>query len=417
MAHVSAWCVASTPRLADWLVPIAVVALQGFAVAPAAAQGWAPRTETRAAVITSARLNVGNGRTQFVMTASQAIIPNVFTLSAPYRIVIDIADVAFRLQPQTGQRGRGLVRQFRYGLLAPGRGRIVIDLVRPARFVSRIVEGAGRTVTFMLDLEPGTAQTFRDDSAPPSRKTPRALRPPRSARAKRGPPIIVIDPGHGGVDPGAIGDGGAAEKAITLAVAHALRAALKRTRRYQIVMTRATDVYISLDRRVAIAAELDADLFISLHADAVADAAAALRTRGASVYTLSENPSDRNARRVADRENASDALAGLRTASTSTDLVRSILIDLMQRESADRAFVFREKLLGTFRGRLRLSGEPRRSANFRVLRQIATPAVLVELGYMSNPQDRAQLTRRAWQTQVASAIQAAIDAFFKQYRR
>lgn len=406
-------------RVASFVIAVmAVLMTTGFAASQARARDWSTQLTQQSAVATHARVEASGSVTRFKLTTDKAIWPHVFALANPYRIVIDIAEVRFHLPPGTGTTGAGLISQFRYGLLAPGRGRIVLDLSAPVAFTSKIGGDDARTRQFILELRQVAPSEFQGERVaahpPPSKPS----KPPlRSRRERKGLPIVVIDPGHGGVDPGAIADKTAIEKNVTLGVGLELRKALRRGGRVRVVMTRVADVYVSLDARVEKAANLGADLFISLHADAVADKAMAVYARGATIYLMSNRASDRTASRLASKENASDSAAGVQTASSATSLVRSILIDLVRRESADKAAAFRERLLKALRGKIKLGQQPRRSAEFRVLRQVVTPSVLVELGYMSHPRDRQLLRSSAWQAKVAGAIAKAVEAHFRKTPR
>jgi N-acetylmuramoyl-L-alanine amidase len=178
-------------------------------------------------------------------------------------------------------------------------------------------------------------------------------------------------------------------------------------------MTRSQDVFVSLDERVAISRRHQGDLFVSIHADSLPTREAARTVRGATVYTLAEQASDDAARRVADKENAVDLLAGLPVTQTDDEQVRDILIDLMRRESQGFANDFRRSLLGALRPTARLSRDPERSGPFRVLRQPATPAVLIELGYISNAEDEKQMLSVEWQSRVAESVARAVDGHFR----
>ncbi len=183
--------------------------------------------------------------------------------------------------------------------------------------------------------------------------------------------------------------------------------------RYEVRMTRTSDVFVSLDRRLKICREAGADLFISLHADSIEDEAAAQNIRGATVYTLSERASDEQARLMAEKENASDLIAGIDAADTSgKDQVKNILIDLMKRETANFSAEFSKTLVSRLGRAVPLSRDSQRSAAFKVLKQTYAPAVLVELGYMSNTADEKLLNSPEWRRQVAEQVRSAVDAFF-----
>jgi N-acetylmuramoyl-L-alanine amidase len=220
--------------------------------------------------------------------------------------------------------------------------------------------------------------------------------------------VVVIDPGHGGVDPGAIGAGGTQEKEIVLRVGLALREALRARGGYRVIMTRDGDRFVRLSDRVRIARRANADLFISLHADAAAGRTA----RGAGVYTLSEKSSDREAAALARRENRSDIIAGV-DLSDEADDVTSILIDLAQRETMNQSATLAQIVIVELGERVTMRTNPHRFAGFRVLKAPDVPSVLVEIGFLTNRQEEAQLNSARTRRQIAEGLAAAIDAYFR----
>jgi len=226
-------------------------------------------------------------------------------------------------------------------------------------------------------------------------------------------PVIVIDPGHGGIDPGAIGANNIAEKSIVLAVALQLKEALAKTRRYEVKMTRIDDVFVSLDKRLKFSADNNADLFISLHADSIEGKTLGDSIRGATIYTLSSKASDRQARIMAEKENASDLIAGINSVEEGRgEEVKNILLDLLKRETSNFSADFSHVLVDKLRPAITLARIPRKSAAFKVLKQTHAPSVLIELGYMSNVEEEQEMMTVAWQSKVAAAIAAAVQTYF-----
>ncbi len=361
-----------------------------------------------------------HGISRIRLRLTRSVRVSVFTLPSPYRLILDLPEVRFALEARTEPSDGGLVRDFRHGLIASGHSRLIFDLAGPFKLVDvRARELAAGQSEIQLDIGRVSAGNFRPQGVPPRLPAAAALqvavksgRPDREDGQPRRP-LVMLDPGHGGPDPGAIGLRGISEKDVVLAVAQRIARRLRRSGRFDVVLTRERDVFISLDDRVALSRARQADIFISLHADSIAARQFAARVRGASLYTLSEVASDRKAEALAAKENATDALAGLNIATgLSGGRVEAILFDLMRRETSGFSKRLREHLLQRLKRSIRLSGSPRRAAAFRVLRQPDTPSVLLELGYMSNPNDVQEMTRAVWQASAAHAITLAIEAYF-----
>ncbi len=219
--------------------------------------------------------------------------------------------------------------------------------------------------------------------------------------------IVVIDAGHGGVDPGAISRRGTKEKFITLAFSKTLRDKLAKTGRYKVYLTRSGDRFIRLRDRVTFARHKNAGLFISVHADSIRRG----KARGATVYMLSERASDREAAALARKENQSDVIAGVDLGIESKQ-VSGILIDLAQRETNNHSMFFARKLSTRIGAVARLTRKPIRSAGFRVLKAPDVPSVLLELGYLSSAKDEKNLVSPKWRAKIATTMVGAIDAFF-----
>jgi N-acetylmuramoyl-L-alanine amidase len=222
--------------------------------------------------------------------------------------------------------------------------------------------------------------------------------------------MVVIDPGHGGVDPGAIGRSGTHEKDVTLAMAREVRRQLEQTGKFRVQLTRDEDIFIQLRERIAIARRQQADMFISIHADSMGNGNPT--TRGASIYTLSENASDSEAAALAARENRADIIAGMDLTRENRD-VTSILIDLAQRETMNHSVVLARQLVKEMGREVQLLPQnPHRFAGFAVLRSPDVPSVLIELGYLSNRDDEELLTRPQHRTKVAGGIVRAVEGYF-----
>jgi N-acetylmuramoyl-L-alanine amidase len=364
---------------------------------------------SQAAVAVAASLASDAEKTQLVLTLSQEVAARAFVMERPDRVIVDLPEVNFQLPADAGQRRGGIVSSFRYGLFAPGRSRIVIDLAQPA-LVARIDTVAGDDGFSLLRIELArtdrqafrkAAETFDPAAMAASRPAPPAQHPDQR-------PLVVIDPGHGGIDPGAVATGGAHEKDIVFGFADRLRRRLESTGRYRVLMTRDHDVFVPLDERVRIAREAKADLFVSIHADSIS---AAPHVRGLTVYTGSEQASDSESQRLADRENKADAAAGLDLEGTPDD-VADILQDLTLRETRSFSQRFAQKVVGAIDAVMALSKKPRRQAAFRVLRAPDVPSVLVELGYLSSQEDIDLLLSETWRNRSTAAMSAAIDRFF-----
>ncbi len=386
--------------------------LIGACLALLAVVGAVPGAEARDRVAAvDARLGGDSTRTRLIVDLTDRVAPRHFVLDDPYRVVIDLPQVAFRFPDKRGEEGRGLVSAFRYGLIAAGRSRIVLDATGPVAVDALfVIEPAnGQPARLVLDLVPTTREAFleakslRGSIAP--EQTARRVAPSAAGDDRR---VVVLDPGHGGVDPGAIGRDNATEKSIVLAMAETLRDKLTATGRYRILMTRDDDSFVSLGDRVRMARDAQAGLFVSIHADTLS---AAQGVRGATVYTLSDRASDAEAAKLAEKENRADAIAGVELPEELDD-VAGILIDLMQRETRSFSARFASTLAGSLKGTVQLNKNPLRAAGFRVLRAPDVPSALVELGYLSSAQDVKLLMSQEWRDDAADAMVKAIDAFF-----
>ncbi len=376
-----------------------------------------PALATDGVVAKDARLAGDRERTRFIADLSKKVEVKVFALGDPYRVIVDAADVSFQMPDGIGNEQRGLVKAFRFGLFAPGKSRIVLDIGGPFLIDHSFVLGArdDQPARLVIDLVPTDEKTFLAKQREQSSKTKEEAKEPipLAASAPSGEkPIVVLDPGHGGVDSGAKSANGVLEKDVVLAFAKRLRQKLEASGRYQVHMTRDDDTFLPLKERVRFAREKGAGLFISLHADyfptEIDDA------RGATVFTLSEKASDDEARALAAKENLSDAIAGVELPDDSDEVVTNILIDLAQRETNNRSVVMARSIVGELAAKGRLHTRQLRSAGFRVLKAPDVPSVLLELGFLSNEEDEKQLTSEAWRDRMAGAIRDAVESYFKE---
>jgi N-acetylmuramoyl-L-alanine amidase len=365
-------------------------------------------------VASEVRLGGDETQTRMVVDFSQKIELRAFTLANPYRVIIDLPQVVFRLPPKTGESGRGLVKAFRYGLMMTGGSRIVIDLTRPARVEKSFMLDAAneQPARLVLDLAAIDREAFmrtialenKEREPAAAKPQPKLEAPPNDAR-----PIIVLDPGHGGIDNGTKAASGEMEKTIVLEFALLLRDKIEKAGKYHVVMTRSDDTFVALADRVQFARAQQGALFISVHADALPRGEG--DAQGASVYTLSETASDSEAARLAETENRADVIAGVDLTFEPND-VADILIDLAQRETKTYSVQFARGLIESMRTATRMHKNTLKSAGFRVLKAPDIPSVLIELGYVSNRQDIKSLTSADWREHTADSIAHAIDRFF-----
>lgn len=368
-------------------------------------------------VATDMRVAGDESQTRFVMDISRKIDLRVFTLADPYRVVVDIPQITFDLPSKTGDKGRGLIKAFRFGLVMAGGSRIVLDVGKPVRLDKAFVLDAanGQPARLVLDMSATDRDSFMRTLSAESRTRPVTQLPaPLSPAASADPrPIVVIDPGHGGIDTGTKSDAGDDEKSIVLALGLMLRDALEKGGKYRVVMTRTDDTFVPLADRVRFARERQGALFLSIHADSISKREG--DAQGATVYTLSERASDAQAARLADAENKADVIAGLDLTREPND-VADILIDLAHRETKTFAHQFARSLVGELRNGIRLHPSPMRSAGFVVLKAPDVPSVLLEVGYMSNKDDLKFLKSDAWRAKMVETVARAIDVFFSTRR-
>ena len=378
-----------------------------------AVSGQDTQARTRETVANDARLAGDRDHTRFIADLSKKVDISVFSLADPYRVIIDLPEVNFQMPPGLGTEKRGLVTGYRYGLFAPGKSRIVIDVKTPFLVDKAFVldERPDQPARLVVDLVPSDRTTFlaklRDVKSPPVGSIPQPPKPAVvTAKAK---PVIVLDPGHGGIDPGTASTDGTTEKEVVLAFAKTLRQRLEEKGDYQVYLTREDDTFLALRERVEFAQSKGANLFVSIHADSLPKHTS--EASGATVYTLSEQASDDEAKELAAKENFSDAIAGVDLPSDRDEVVANILIDLAQRETQNRSIIFAKSVVGEMNP-AELHRKSMKSAGFRVLKSPDVPSVLLELGFLSNPDDEKRLTSEEWRAAMAGKVGAAIDSYF-----
>lgn len=353
-----------------------------------------------------------SGAAGLVIDLSREVKARVEVLGAPNRLVVDLDGVIFAggAGAMSG-KGAGPVAAWRAGLFMLGQSRIVLDLSRPA-VIERVdfVRQSG-VVRLVAEIKAVPQAVFDERVREDQAKRLATWAPdtgavaPRTAGSK---PLIVIDPGHGGIDPGASGPKGEAEKDIVLAVGKALRKTIEADGRVEVQLTRDDDRFIALGERVAFARRRGAALFVSLHADSLFGES---DVRGASVYTLSERASDAAAERAAEKENRADQLAGLDTSDDKREGIDDILFDLARRETRLFSQIVARNTVSAIQKGARLHKTPLRSAGFRVLRAPDMPSILIELGYLSNAEDLAGLTHGPARETLARDLGKALVRF------
>jgi N-acetylmuramoyl-L-alanine amidase len=374
----------------------------------------APHARAAAAEITAEEFKLAGdeARMRFVIRFDKEPEPKWLLLRGPHRFVIDLPDTGFALDA-ADLAPRGLIADVRYGNIEAGVSRMILTAKGPFEVerVDVVANETGPGFRMVVDLVASSEAAFdaalalqaETTGSTTTAKGDRVGQPaPREGRRF----TVVLDPGHGGIDGGAEGVNGTVEKAITLAFALELRAALLQSGVYDVYMTREKDVFLRLDERVRIARSHEADLLISIHADTIR----LKNIRGATVYTVSDKASDAEAEATADRENLSDQLAGIEIVEENHQ-VADILVDLIRRETHSFSLRFARSLVGELSSSIEMINNPHRSAGFRVLKAPDVPSVLVELGYLSNPKDEEQLRNSEWRRKAVDSIANAVGLF------
>ncbi|MBX2834959.1 MAG: N-acetylmuramoyl-L-alanine amidase [Micavibrio sp.] len=384
--------------------------------------------------LSSVRFGQHDNKVRMVVEMSASSDFLAFVIDNPYRIVVDLPSFNWAAG-KVSHPGFAGITGIRHGALKSGVSRVVIDVNRPISIQSAFVlpAASGKPNRLVIDFSKSNAGSFNQEKgrvfgtldtnnpkAPvPAVNTriagtvPSTVSPPKVSSVIE-KPLIVIDPGHGGVDPGAISKAtGLHEKNIVLALAKVLRDELAGTGRYNVVMTRDDDRFIKLHDRVKFARSHSADLFVSIHADAVENSS----TRGASVYTLSEKASDAQTAKLAARENKVDLIAGIDLSVEDQEVV-DILVDLARRDTMNQSKFFAGKLVNVLPNHgVGMLVNPHRYAGFAVLKAPDIPSVLIESGFVSNSSEARKLNSNAFRRKFAVAMRQGIDAYFEQVRK
>jgi N-acetylmuramoyl-L-alanine amidase len=356
----------------------------------------------------AARIAGDEARTRIVIDFEEKPEFDVHYVAAPERVVVDLPATAFGFA-QEDLSARGLFNDIRYGAMDQGSARIVLTAKRPVRLgLAEVQEADDGAYRLVLDAEMTTAEIFeslvRQQSWEPA--TPVSDNA-AAASSDDGLFVVAIDPGHGGIDAGATGSATkTAEKEITLAFAKTLAEQLKRTPGVEVFLTRDDDRFLTLSERVTLARQAKADLFVSLHADTLSQK----DIRGATVYTLSDRASDRMAEKLAARENLSDELAGISLKDEPPE-VADILLDLTRRETQAFSIALAQNVIDSFEGQVGLINNAHRYAGFQVLRAPDIPSVLLELGFLSNPEDEKLLLDQNWREKVSRLLVESIERY------
>lgn len=337
---------------------------------------------------------------------SQGVPYRIFTLDAPARLVLDFQEVDWSgLNPDEFLTGEA-VTSVQFGTYVPGWSRMVLELSGPmaveaaALEVDPVTAGAVLTVA----LRPTTAEAFAQASGAPQDTRWDLPQPQdlnvRPQRDENAPLLVVLDPGHGGIDPGAKAAGGVVEKDLMLQFALELGEVLVRSGQFEVQVTRDGDYFVSLERRTALAHQAGADLFISLHADSLTQGHA----HGSTVYTLSQEATDAASASLAERHDRADLLSGTDLSHTD-DLVVGVMLDLARQETQPRSQSLARALVAGLKSQAGpVNRKPLRSAGFSVLKSADIPSVLVEIGFLSSDRDLANLLDPDWRRQTASAM-------------
>ena len=381
-----------------------ILSLLLFLAPPAAAQELSAlaRLEAGASSVTDS-----GGRLALSLAVSQPVPWRVRFLDAPPRLVLDAREIDW-----TGSAGLELppgVLALRAGSFRRGWSRLVVELDGPRRLEAAEMATEAAGAVLRLALVPTDPASFAAEAARPDLPEwamPDPAELPVLLPQGGGPITVVLDPGHGGIDPGAEREG-QSEAELMLTFARELKEVLLRDGRFRVVMTREEDVFVPLETRTSIARTAEADLFLSLHADALAEGEA----QGATVYTLAEEASDAASAALAERHDRDDLLAGV-DLSDQDDVVAQVLMDMARTETQPRTDRLAQAMVAAIKGaEIRMHRNPLQTGGFSVLKSPDIPSILLEVGFLSSERDFARLTDPKWRARMAEALRGAILAW------
>ncbi|MGQ0564438.1 MAG: N-acetylmuramoyl-L-alanine amidase [Gemmobacter sp.] len=385
--------------LAVWLLVLVALA----PVAPAQDLSALARLDAKGSAVRDAGAGI-----ELRLAISQPVPWRVRLMADPPRLVLDMREVDWRGLPEMPRQGVR-VRDLRAGVFRPGWSRLVAELSGPFTVTQAgMATGTGGAVV-TIRLDPATPPAFAARAAmadPPDWTAPDPADLPRPEPRGTGPLVVVLDPGHGGLDPGAEFDG-QTEADLMLIFARTLKEEFLRQGGALVVLTRDEDAFVPLETRISIARAAGAHVFLSLHADALAEGQAS----GATLYTLSDEASDKATATLAERHDRDDLLAGV-DLTEQDDLVAQVLMDMARTETAPRI----DRLAGALETAIKAEGlamhrKPRQAGGFSVLKSPDIPSVLIELGYLTSPRDLRRLTDPDWRDRMARAIRAGVMAW------
>ncbi|WP_417249086.1 N-acetylmuramoyl-L-alanine amidase [Celeribacter sp.] len=391
---------------------VRMLVVAALAMVVAFAGGTGARAQDRLTALTPA-MNEGSALTQdasttwFTLRMGQRVPFRVFTLNDPMRMVVDFSEVDWTGFDTEAFNSSQTVEGLRVGVFRPGWSRMVLDLAAPLEVVmaEMKLDDTGAAVLRMA-MEVVPASRFSTGTGVPADaqfpRAGKAVALPTQSRPVGGPLKVVLDPGHGGIDPGAVRDG-VKEADLMLTFAQELRDALVRAGGFEVTLTRTDDTFVPLETRITRAREAGADVFLSLHADAIPEGHA----NGASVYTLSPTATDAASQMLAERHDRADLLSGV-DLTGQDDVIAGVLMDMARTETEPRTDALADALVAELQASVGMHKRPRQEAGFSVLKAADIPSVLVELGFLSSQEDRDKLADSAWRAQAAWAVRDAL---------